>query len=134
MNVSASKYSVAVYGVPTSYFGDAPSSTEPMTDEEWADKHGLTLPEDEESDMPMDNSRLIPLTDHRGMLLIPKEDNFEPYRSSIVMTEGLHGTAWQRHFADGLWHSTRGGRPKTWYELTKKRNLVLVYDAEERAS
>lgn len=76
--------------------------------------------------------RYTTMTDHRGTVLVPEDQRFEPEPGSIVLTEGLHGTAWQRHFSDGLWHSTRGGRPQTWAFLMSKRNLVLVYDADVR--
>ena len=48
------------------------------------------------------------------------------------MTEGYFGTAWQRFFSDGLWHSCRGGHPMTWEDIISKRNVVLIYDADER--
>lgn len=78
------------------------------------------------------NYRMIPVTDDRGRLLLVEDDAAEPLSGSIVLTEGSHGTAWQRHFADGLWHSSRGGAPKGWPDLLQKRNVVLVYDADER--
>lgn len=40
----------------------------------------------------------------------------EPPHGSVVMTESTSGTAWQRHFSDGLWHSTTG-RTSTWAKL-----------------
>lgn len=70
------------------------------------------------------------ITDERGVLLT--RDGTQPLPGSVVLTEGEHGTAWQLFFSDGLWHSTRGGRPKTWAEMTQKRNLVLVYEAPPR--
>lgn len=79
------------------------------------------------------NSRLIPLTDHRGANLLPEDERFEPEPGSLVLVNGNHGTAWQRFFSDELWHSTRGGRAKTWAELLHYRNLVLVYDAAVRS-
>lgn len=61
----------------------------------------------------------------------------EPPAGSIISTNGPTGTAWQRHYSDGLWHSTTGlvldwagvvastyGRPL---------NLVIHYQPEERA-
>lgn len=74
----------------------------------------------------------VPLTNHRGALLVEPGDATEPEPGSIIMTEGHWGTAWQRHFNDGKWHSTRGGAPKQWDELIIKRNVVLVYDAAVR--
>lgn len=32
----------------------------------------------------------------------------EPPMGSVVLTESLTGTAWQRHYSDGLWHSSTG--------------------------
>lgn len=32
----------------------------------------------------------------------------EPLHGSVVMTQSTTGTAFQRHFSDGLWHSTTG--------------------------
>jgi hypothetical protein len=78
------------------------------------------------------NSRCIPLTDHKGVLLVPEEDTTEPLPGSVILTEGKHGTAWQRMFVDGQWRSTRGGTARSWTELLAKRNVVLVYDAEQR--
>lgn len=74
--------------------------------------------------------RLIPITDDRGRLLVPTN---QPLPGSVVLTDGEHGTAWQRHFFDGRWHPTRGGRSLTWAQLILRRNLVLVYDAAPRA-
>ena len=77
-------------------------------------------------------SRLIPLTDATGKLLVPG-DEFEPTRGSIVLTNGQWGTAWQRFFDDGLWHSVGQGREGvTWEHMLQCRNLVLVYEAAER--
>ena len=59
----------------------------------------------------------------------------QPWPGSVVLANGPHGTAWQRHFSDGLWHSTRGGRPRPWLGLggvAKMRNLVLIYEADPR--
>lgn len=74
----------------------------------------------------------VPLTDSKGATLLHPEDMSEPLPGSILMTEGSHGTAWQRHFMDGQWHSTRGGASKSWDDLISKRNVVLVYDADHR--
>lgn len=57
----------------------------------------------------------------------------QPHPGSVVLSGGPHGTAWQRHFSDGLWHRTGGGRGRTWREVMAHRNLVLVYDAVPRA-
>lgn len=80
------------------------------------------------------NSRLIPMTDGRGALLQDTEGCIEPLPGSVVLTEGKHGTAWQRFFSDGKWHPTRGGGSRTWEQMLSKRNLVLVYDAPERTA
>lgn len=78
-------------------------------------------------------NRMVPLTDTRGYPLLPDLDmKQEPNPGSIVLTQGLHGTAYQRHFSDGLWHSTRGGAPRRWAEITAYRNVVLVYEADPR--
>lgn len=78
------------------------------------------------------NINLIPLTDNRGEPLLPKNLMSEPLPGSVVLTDGAYGTAWQRFFSDGRWHPTRGGGSKAWEELVQRRNLVLVYEADER--
>lgn len=82
------------------------------------------------------NRSMFFLTDEAGN---PLDDIFntaemdEPYPSSVVLTQGQFGTAWQRYFSDGLWHSvTRPGEPHDWQWMITQRNLVLVYDAPER--
>lgn len=82
--------------------------------------------------MPTPYSRVIPVTDDRGHNLLPEDEGFEPLPGSIVLTEGLFGTAWQRFFSDGLWHRAGSGGTATWQELLSRRNVVLVYDATER--
>lgn len=58
----------------------------------------------------------------------------EPLPGSVVMAEGISGTAFQRHFSDGLWHSTTG-RVRTWQELVdaeiewKRPGLFLLFDS-----
>ena len=59
-------------------------------------------------------------------------DATEPTQGSVVLTEGPEGTAWQRHFKDGLWHRAGGGRPRKWGDLLIRRNLVVVYRAPVR--
>lgn len=76
--------------------------------------------------------RLIPITDEKGEILLDEESLGEPLPGSVVMTQGRWGTAWQLFFSDDRWHPTRGGGSKTWDDLLKQRNLVLVYDAEVR--
>lgn len=82
--------------------------------------------------MPTLNSRLIPITDDQGHTLLDLESLAEPLPGSVVLTEGIHGTAWQLFFSDNRWHPTRGGGSRSWEELLTKRNLVLIYDADDR--
>lgn len=73
------------------------------------------------------------VTDDRGRFIWDAEDKAEPEPGSVALTGGDWGTAWQRNFSDGLWHSTRRkGGPKTWDWLLTRRNLRLAYDAEPR--
>lgn len=89
--------------------------------------------ESEKMSTTLTQHRLIPVTDTRGKFLLGMDEMpTEPEPDSILMTNGVHGTAWQRHASDGLWHSTLGGRPKPWLEIIKSRNVVLVYDAPAR--
>lgn len=74
--------------------------------------------------------RVKQLTNFYGAVI---GDKTEPLHGSVVLSGGPHGTAWQRHFSDGLWHRTGGGRGRTWREVMSHRNLVLVYDAAPRA-
>jgi hypothetical protein len=78
------------------------------------------------------SGRLITMTDHRGEIIVPVMDLREPEKGSVVLTDGRWGTAYQRHFADGLWYATTGAPGQTWEWLLTRRNLVLVYDAEVR--
>lgn len=78
---------------------------------------------------------VIPLTDRKGAALVPSDELTEPLPGSVVLTEGLYGTAWQRAFSDGLWHSAMTQRTRTWDSLLAHcTGLVLIYDAEERES
>lgn len=77
------------------------------------------------------NSRLIYLTDGKGKCLLPEDDMIEPLPGSILMTNGIWGTAWQRQFSDGRWKST-SGQALDWDVLITKTDVVLVYDADER--
>lgn len=72
---------------------------------------------------------VIEYDDGRSVTIYPNE----PPPGSVVLTSGEQGTAWQHHFADDLWHSTIRGRAKSWAEMLRQRNLILVYMAEERA-
>ncbi len=56
----------------------------------------------------------------------------EPRPGSIVLVDGEFGTAWQRHFDDGLWHCSRGGRARPYDTVLAERNVVLVYSAADR--
>lgn len=75
---------------------------------------------------------MMKLTNSWGKTLLGEDEYFEPEPGSILLTEGMYGTAWQRMFSDGKWHATRGGTPRSWKQLIKKRNVVLVYDAPKR--
>lgn len=82
--------------------------------------------------MPTRLTRLIQVTNDQGTLVLDEDTSYEPLPGSIVMTEGVHGTAWQRWFGDGLWHRCGSSQKKDWAYLLTKRNVVLVYDADER--
>jgi hypothetical protein len=88
--------------------------------------------EQQEKDMPTQLTRMIPVTNDQGVVVLDADDSYEPLPGSIIMTEGVHGTAWQRHFIDGLWHRCGSTQRKDWAYLLTKRNVVLVYDADER--
>lgn len=77
------------------------------------------------------NDRLVPLTDDRGRLLVPEEEAYEPLPGSIVLGRGPHGTAWQRYFSDGLWHSVNGA-VRNWEQMLRERQVLIVHDAPER--
>ena len=55
--------------------------------------------------------------------LMPEDD--EPRHGSIVLVTSTTGTAAQRHYSDGLWHSTTG-------EVTNWRNLFYRRDDRRR--
>lgn len=42
----------------------------------------------------------------------------QPPRGSVVLTEGPRGTAWQRFFSDGRWHSVTG-KSTSWERLLR---------------
>lgn len=78
--------------------------------------------------MAMSNmSNLVRLTDDSGTAV--RELNRQPHPGSVVLTSGAHGTAWQRHASDGLWHCTVNGATLSWFMLCRRRNLMLAYDA-----
>ena len=48
---------------------------------------------------------------------------------SVVMVHGLDGTAYQRLYKDGLWHSVVPNvKPLTWEQLCERRNVFLIID------
>lgn len=75
---------------------------------------------------------LVTVTDSTGVLVLEGEDATEPLPGSVILTEGPHGTAWQRFFTDGKWHRVSGGPAREWRFFLTKRNVVLVYDAPPR--
>jgi len=75
--------------------------------------------------------RPIPMTDSRGRPIL-SECEPQPEPGSVVLVNGEYGTAWQRFYSDGLWHSVLHQRTRDWDELLRQRNLVLVYDAPAR--
>ena len=81
--------------------------------------------------MTVTTSRMIQITDDRGKFPNHEYDK-QPPPGSVVLTSGQWGTAWQRYFSDGRWHCTRGEGSRTWAELLRRRNLVLVYEAPVR--
>jgi hypothetical protein len=85
-----------------------------------------------EQTMPTRLTRLIRVTDDQGALVLDEQTSYEPLPGSIIMTEGVHGTAWQRWHCDGLWHRCGSSQKKDWDYLLTKRNVVLVYDADQR--
>lgn len=79
----------------------------------------------------MSNTLVTVITNDRGEFPNHAYDR-EPEPGSVVLTEGEHGTAWQRLFTDGKWHRVLGGPPRTWEFMLTRRNVVLVYDAAPR--
>jgi hypothetical protein len=77
--------------------------------------------------MPVTGVQMMWLVDTHGEQMVEIE---EPGPASILLVDGLQGTAWQRHSSGGLWHSTTGARRKWNSFFTGKcRNVVLVYAA-----
>lgn len=67
----------------------------------------------------------------------PWGDLAEPGIDSVVLTQGLNGTAWQRLGSTGLWHSVTG-RTATWADLVEgevrydRGGPLLVHAAPKR--
>lgn len=72
----------------------------------------------------------VEMTDSTGTNLMSRSET-EPLQDSVVLTDGPHGHAWQKH-GDGLWYPVKSGKGRTWAEVMTNRNVVLVYDAPER--
>jgi hypothetical protein len=49
--------------------------------------------EQQEKDMPTQLTRMIPVTNDQGVVVLDADDSYEPLPGSIIMTEGVHGTA-----------------------------------------
>ena len=87
------------------------------------------------TDLEPEDDGPVPITDDCGRFVWHEhtDDITEPEPGSVILMGGAWGTAWQRWYIDGLWHSTRDkGGPKTWEWLLRTRNIVLAYDAEPR--
>ncbi len=72
------------------------------------------------------------LTNKSTVLYFKDADATEPKRGSIVMTQGLEGTAWHRHHSDGLWHSSTG-KIATWNGLFRSASplgVALILDSD----
>jgi hypothetical protein len=53
-----------------------------------------------------------------------------PAPGSVLLVDGLLGTAWQRHRSDGKWHAATTAKSRTWGSFFHDcRNVVLVYAA-----
>lgn len=78
-----------------------------------------------------DGDNYVPMTNATGANVMLSNEP-EPLPDSVVLTDGPHGHAFQRH-GDGLWYPVKGTRGRTWEEMMGNRNLVLVYDAEPRS-
>lgn len=76
---------------------------------------------------------MINLTDSAGRTIGPIDRVVEPNIDSVVLSDGPHGMAWQR-YSDGLWYPLRSRKGRTWDEVLRCRNLVLVYNAPPRPS
>jgi hypothetical protein len=53
----------------------------------------------------------------------------EPARGSVVLIHGEEGTAVQRFYSDGLWHTAGTRLVRTWTELVEvsTRPVILIY-------
>ena len=55
----------------------------------------------------------------------------EPPHGSVVLAHGREGTAFQRFYADGFWHSTTG-RTLTWEALNdESRTPIVIHDPSQ---
>lgn len=71
---------------------------------------------------------VLPITDDRSRLLIPGLS--EPETGSVVVTHGLHGTAWQL-YRDGRWRPTRGRGSKIWDQILGTDRVYLVFEPSD---
>lgn len=74
----------------------------------------------------------LPVTDTRGSLANPGWRIDEPEVGSVVLVNGLTGTAYQRN-SNGDWCSWTGGL-LNWSSVLNYRNVFLVYSAPARAT
>lgn len=114
-----------MYQIP-SYVNDEKITAEQQAEQDWQDQAEL----DAANAPEIITQHMIQLTDALG---IPVYNGTvqQPERGSIMMNDGLHGTAWQRHFTDGKWHSTTGAT-RTFGSLCRLRNVWIVYSAATR--
>ena len=68
------------------------------------------------------------ITDTHGRVLT----HHEPEPGSVLLVNGVHGSAWQRSFIDGRWRSTQREGAKPWSYVLRQRNVLLVYNAPVR--
>jgi hypothetical protein len=67
--------------------------------------------------------------------IIPvKRDTPVPPCGTVIMVNGLTGTAWQRHYNDGLFHSTTGKMPQTWNQIKalKRDDTFIILMGQEQ--
>jgi hypothetical protein len=77
-------------------------------------------------------STIVRVTPDSPVLVHKTPEGVEPARGSVVMTNGLSGTAWQRFFSDGLWHSVTG-QVKPWRHLFANSisGVAVILDVPE---